>query len=363
MSFDHISNRLVHSLPPAYFTIPVISLYLRFTDANRSSNLCTHLPQSSSGMTIKANNISKRIDDRWVLRDLTFEAENGDVFGVLGYNDSGKTLLLRILAGLENSDGGEVVLTNGGRPASLCRYVPGIETATRSFIFSRPRQESPTRRIKRILESLEDESPVVLLDGVFDGLDPENARRLRSELKQRSSRKIFIVSGSDRRQIYLTCNRIGILHGGAFVQTGSPEDVYRAPANAAAAGLTGYVNLIPARRLSSSKNDTHEFATIRGEHRIRIGNTDKASLAPINQTALLTIRPEEVSISFGASFPEDNLLKATVRDVAFLGPVTKVSLDSNGLEIEALVLRLVGLNIGDECMVGMPPDRIKILKD
>ena len=71
--------------------------------------------------------------------------------------------------------------------------------------------------------------------------------------------------------------------------------------------------------------------------------------------------PEEISISFGASFPEDNLLKATVTEVTFLGPVTRVRLDAEGLELQAIVLRLVGLEIGEECMVGIPPDRIKIL--
>jgi hypothetical protein len=43
--------------------------------------------------------------------------------------------------------------------------------------------------------------------------------------------------------------------------------------------------------------------------------------------------------------------------------MTLVELNADGLKLEALVLRLVGLNIGDECMVGLPPDRIMTLKD
>ena len=66
---------------------------------------------------------------------------------------------------------------------------------------------------------------------------------------------------------------------------------------------------------------------------------------------------------WGASFPEDNLLKATVKKIQFLGGTTLVDLDAEGLVLQALVLRVVGLNPGDECMVGLPPDRIQIFKD
>jgi hypothetical protein len=75
----------------------------------------------------------------------------------------------------------------------------------------------------------------------------------------------------------------------------------------------------------------------------------------------LAIRPENISISFGASFPEDNLLKASVVKISPQGATTLLTVDSNGLTLDILVLRLVGLNVGDECMIGLPPDRIMVL--
>jgi hypothetical protein len=57
------------------------------------------------------------------------------------------------------------------------------------------------------------------------------------------------------------------------------------------------------------------------------------------------------------------LLKATITDIKFQGSTTLIKLDANGLILEALVLRLVGLNVREECMVGLPPDRISVLKD
>jgi ABC-type Fe3+/spermidine/putrescine transport system ATPase subunit len=103
---------------------------------------------------------------------------------------------------------------------------------------------------------------------------------------------------------------------------------------------------------------------LEGNHRLFAQKTEsKHALGAINQNVSLAIRPEHISMSFGASFPEDNLLKAVVRSVTYLGATTRVELDCSGLRLEAMVLRLVGLNVGDECMVGLPPDRILILKD
>ncbi|MCO6510366.1 MAG: TOBE domain-containing protein [Aridibacter famidurans] len=317
-------------------------------------------------MIIRAEKISRRVDDKWVLRELSFETRAGEVFGVLGLNAGGKTLLLRTLAGLEPLDTGTI--TVAGEVTNLrqeCEFVPATALSSRGGLFRRPGPESPLEKIKRINRSLESGKTFILLDGVFEGLDPANADKLREHIFDRAAAETntFIVSGTDRRQIYLTCDRIGILHNGEFVQVGTPEEVYKTPDSSVAASLTGYVNLIRARRLTSSKKDVHEFVTIDGEHRLTAEATEKRRLSPINKDTLLSIRPEEISISFGASFPEDNLIKARVTDVRFLGPVTRVKLDANGLALQALVLRLVGLEVGEECMVGISPDRIKILPE
>ena len=93
------------------------------------------------------------------------------------------------------------------------------------------------------------------------------------------------------------------------------------------------------------------------------GKTNKARLGALNRNLRLAIRPEHISIAFGASFPDDNLIKAVVTRVKFLGPSTLVSLDAGGLELEALVMRLVGLEPRGECMLGLPPDRIMVFAE
>ena len=139
--------------------------------------------------------------------------------------------------------------------------------------------------------------------------------------------------------------------------------IYEIPETVDAAKLSGDNNLFEARRLSSSDADLPEFQTIVGNHRIFAHRADKSRLAAINKNVTLAIRPEQIVMSMGASFPEDNLLRAVVTAVKFRGATSLIEFDAAGLKLETRVFKVVGLNIGDECMLGLPPHRILIFKD
>ncbi|HTH51223.1 MAG TPA: TOBE domain-containing protein, partial [Pyrinomonadaceae bacterium] len=122
-------------------------------------------------------------------------------------------------------------------------------------------------------------------------------------------------------------------------------------------------NLIEARRLSKNDAELPEFHTIEGGHRIFAAPTEKNRLGSIHQNVTLCIRSEQVAISMGASFPEDNLLRAVVAGIQFRGATSMIEFDASGLRLEARVFKVVGLNVGDECMLGLPPHRMVVLKD
>ena len=71
---------------------------------------------------LTAQNISKTYMERKVLNDVSFFLNEGDKVGIVGINGTGKSTLLRILAGAEESDSGEVIRTNGIRVS----YLPQI---------------------------------------------------------------------------------------------------------------------------------------------------------------------------------------------------------------------------------------------
>ncbi len=321
-------------------------------------------------MTLRIEKISKRIADRWVLRDVSFTVEKGGIFGILGTNRSGKTTLLRLIAGLEKSNGGKILLDENAfsDPKQKFSFFSG-SNQTNGFagLFSRSRsgETKSDIQLSELNEKIENAEDILILDEPFVCLDRFNKENLAEKLKQTAKEKNLrvVFSTSDYRDIFSLCDQAGILHKSEIVQTGTPQEIYQNPESVAVVALFGENNLIPARRLTSNTTDVPEFFTIDGEHNLSTAKIDKTKLGTINQTITLTIRPEHISISFGASFPEDNLIKAKIEQIQFQGSTTLIQLNANGLKLKALVLRLVGLNIGDECMVGLPPDRILVLKN
>ena len=310
-------------------------------------------------MTLHISNLSKRYGNNWVLRDVSVTLEKGQILGVLAPLSGGKSTLLRILAGREQSSSNDAGIAGNERSVTLCANEAA--TGWRS-IFNRATVGGDLRVIDQCLEEASD---VLLLDDPLRHLDRDLRDKYLERIREltRENNLTVLYATSNFETSALVADQIAVLADSYIHQSGRAEELYECPATATVAKLTGRCNIISARRLSSTKYEIPEFQTISGSHRLFAEKADIAKLGAINRDVSLVIRPENISMSFGASFPEDNLIKAVVTGVKFLGPVTQVDLDADGLSLSALVFRLVGLGIGQECMLGLPPDRIKILKD
>ena len=64
-------------------------------------------------VVLQVNTLTKSVGDRILFGDITFGVEEGDKIGLIAKNGTGKTSLLRVLAGVDSADGGEVVFRNG----------------------------------------------------------------------------------------------------------------------------------------------------------------------------------------------------------------------------------------------------------
>lgn len=318
-------------------------------------------------MSLKVSDLSKRYGSEWILRNVTFEAEPGSVTGILGVTGSGKTTLLKMIAGTESSNGGTITFDslNGSQNSLLIPTMPGSSFLQRAFGGqSSDTAEAARRQAEAIENALTGNNKLILLDDALLLFDQETKKRYVDEIARKASEQdvTVVYTTANFDDVLAMCNKAVVISNGTVLQTGIPEEIYDAPESSTVSKLTGRTNLIEARRLTSSKTELPQFQTIKGEHRLFAQKAGKGELGAINQNVHLAIRPEQLSISFGASFPEDNLLKAKIAAIRFLGPLTLVDLDANGLILQAYVTRLIGLNIGDECMVSLPPDRIRILK-
>jgi putative spermidine/putrescine transport system ATP-binding protein len=325
---------------------------------SKSPGLCSDF----AAMTLKISKLSKRYNDKWVLRDVSLEIERGQILGLAGHNAAGRSTLLKILYGGEKATTGEV--TFEGRPFSDALLVASSPARNRWSLFGKAAGSDSERQTANFTDAIEAASAVLLLDNALSLLDHSQKLELQEKLRTavREKNLVAVITTCDDAEMFAVCDRIAVLANGEVAQVGTPREIYENPNSVAVARSLGCCNLITARRVTFNNQASLEFHTLTGEHRLQVDKTDKATLGAITNNVTLAIRPEHISISFGASFPEDNLLKAEITGIHYEGATTRLKLMANGLVLEALVLRLVGLNLGDQCMVGLPPDRIAVLK-
>ncbi len=323
-------------------------------------------------MTLAVDKISKRYGNAWALKDVSFEVEGGSVIGLFGASGSGKSALLKVIAGQVKHNGGTIALD--GNDITLVKakdrnvtFHDGSDAKgfKQLFGYFAGGISSGEGQFDKFEAAIANAGRVLLLDDPFSQMDPTLRdacfAAIRKAAKQRN--RVVIFATSDFDQIMDLTDEVAFLSRGEIRQTGMPQDMYDNPATIEAARMTGENNLFVARRLTSSDDDLPEFHTIEGEHRIFAHRANKKRLGPINQNMTLAIRPELVSMTPGVTRPEDNLLRAVVKSIKFGGATSIVEFDASGLAIKTCVLKVPALKPGDECMLGLPPHRILILKD
>lgn len=322
-------------------------------------------------MPLLATNISKRFGNNWALRDVSFETAEGRILGIFGPTASGKTTLLETLAGQFKPSGGTISV-DGSDVTRIPAKHRGItyhngsgQRSAFSGFGGRAKVSSGEAQLGAFEHAMAEAGPTVLLDDPFRKMDREMRRSCFDNIRDavHKGNRTMIFASSDFDQISQLANDAVVLVKGEIVQVGTPQDIYEKPETVDVARLSGENNIFPARRISSTNADLPEFHSIEGGHRIFAQPVAKSKLGSINQNVMLAIRPEQVAMSLGASFPEDNLIKAVVSAIEFLGPTSLISFDAGGLKVKARVFRVVGLEIGVECMIGLPPHRIQVLKD
>jgi len=206
------------------------------------------------------------------------------------------------------------------------------------------------------------EPALLLFDEPLSNLDVSLREETRSELRELVNRlrltAVYVTH--DQEEAFALCDRISVMVGGKLMQTGQPRELYEHPAEISVARFLGRNNVIRAMRLSSSKNNLGEFKTLEGGHTLRLP-VSHADLAPLNKPCFLAIRPEHVVLARDGQTAE-NLLPAKVREIVFAGATSTIRVDANGLFLEALALQPDGLQVGSDCVVILPPERLSLLR-
>jgi sulfate transport system ATP-binding protein len=246
-------------------------------------------------MTIAVKNIHKRFGDFTALNNVSLDFPSGELTALLGPSGCGKTTLLRIIAGLEHPDSGQVLLDSNDashrhvrerqvgfvfQHYALFKHMTVFENVAFGLRV-KPRNERPSedqirRKVKELLElvqldwladryppqlsggqrqrialarALAVEPRVLLLDEPFGALDAKVRKELRRWLRRLHDdlhvTSIFVTH--DQEEALEVADQVVLMNKGNVEQIGTPDQVYNQPASPFVYGFLGNVNVFHGR--------------------------------------------------------------------------------------------------------------------
>jgi iron(III) transport system ATP-binding protein len=291
-----------------------------------------------------------------VLKDVNLAIEPGEFFAFLGPSGCGKTTLLRLIAGFNHADTGEVRI--GGKPITdLPPWKRNVGmvfqsyalwphmTVRRNVAFGleergvkraeverrveaalglvglshlaerRPSQLSGGQQQRvAVARTVAVEPKVLLLDEPLSNLDAKMRVQVRRELRDLQQRlgltTIFVTH--DQEEANTICDRIAVMNDGIVQQVGTPMDLYERPANLFVAGFLGTANILSGKLAGSGSG---RFFEVDGGTRVPV-----AADAVVPEGATLVFRPQHASLGDAGPTGDGMLaLPCTVANREFLG--------------------------------------------
>lgn len=239
-------------------------------------------------MIFECKNLQKSYGENEILKDISLDIKSGKILTILGESGCGKSTFLRLIAGLEISDGGEIYIDKKAvvnKEKSLPPHKRKIAmvfqdyalmphlNARENILFSVPnlnkdeqkeRLEFFTKLLK--IENLLDryiyelsggqqqrvavaralivQPKLILFDEPFSNLDSKLKESLRDELriliKNLNISAIFVTH--DKQEAMALSDEIAIMENGFIAQLGSPKDLYESPISPFVANFMGDMN-------------------------------------------------------------------------------------------------------------------------
>ena len=338
---------------------------------------------------IRLNGISKAFDGETVLDNISLEIHDKEFITLLGPSGCGKTTTLRIIAGFETPDCGDVFF-DGARINDLPPYKRQVNTVFQRYAlfphlnvfdniaFGLRIQKRPDAEIREkvkdmlalvnlkgferrrvstlsggqqqrvaIARALVNQPKVLLLDEPLAALDLKLRKDMQNELKniQHKTGITFIYVTHDQEEALSMSDTVVVMAHGRIQQIGSPTDIYNEPINAFVADFIGESNIVDGVMLADYRVRLagHTFDCVDG-------GFDR------NEPVDVVIRPEDVDVVK----PEAGMLCGLVTGVTFKGVHYEVIVDVDGFKwmIQTTDFVEEGATIG----LSIDPDAFHIMK-
>lgn len=282
---------------------------------------------------LSLSHISKSFGLQSVLKDLSFEIGSGELFFLLGPSGCGKTTLLRIIAGLETPDRGEVMF-DGTPVTTLAPHLRGIGMVFQQYalwphmtVFQnvefglRMRKRPVAERADAVRDALELvqlgelahrfpgelsggqqqrvalaralalKPKIVLLDEPLSNLDSKLRGEVREEIRSLHEKmKITMIYVThDQEEALSLGTGIAVMNQGRIEQLAAPKDLYRAPVSPFVARFLGFSNFLPGQVIRTSSGEAH-FEGLSGKVSLALPATTDLANGP----AWCLLKPESL---------------------------------------------------------------------
>jgi len=343
-------------------------------------------------MSIEIRNISKRFGNFVALDNISLDIPTGELVALLGPSGCGKTTLLRIIAGMEKPDAGEVLFAGQEtthvharerqvgfvfQHYALFRHMTVFENVAFGLRVKsrkeRPAEGDIRERVMGLLKlvqldwlanrypsqlsggqrqrialarALAVEPKVLLLDEPFGALDTKVRKELRRWLRRLHDEmhisSVFVTH--DQEEALEVADRVVVMNHGRIEQIGSPDAVYSSPASPFVYQFLGNVNVFHSR-LHGSWAEVEREAGVAGA----------ASAAG----SIAFVRPHDIDLELA---PIEGGMEAIVRHVHRIGPLVRVELEHQAetIEVELTRERAANLELSAGQTVWLKPRQAKV---
>jgi spermidine/putrescine transport system ATP-binding protein len=286
--------------------------------------------------SVRLVGVTKRFGGNTAVDDVSLEINAGEFVALLGPSGCGKTTCLRMIAGFEQPDDGEVYIS-GEAVAGVSAHKRDINTVFQSYSLfphmtvldnvafgpqnkgvsksearrqaqdmldvvrlsdfgpRKPQQMSGGQQQRVALaRALVNRPSALLLDEPLAALDLKLRKAMQIELKriQREVGITFIFVTHDQEEALTMSDRIAVMSQGRVEQVGTPEEIYNQPATVFVAGFIGSANLLPA----TVTEVTPELVSAQIAGGAIVSSPVLGRAFVIGQKVTVMLRPERISL-------------------------------------------------------------------
>lgn len=338
---------------------------------------------------ISLKNISISFNGHRILENFSLDIKNGEFVTFLGSSGCGKTTTLRIIAGFEKPDSGEI-LFSGKKINNVPAHKREINTIFQNYALfphlnvyeniafgmrlSKKSEDYIEKEVTNMLKlvslsgfssrkiaslsggqqqrvaiarALVNRPKVLLLDEPLGALDLKLRKDMQTELKniQHQTGITFVFVTHDQEEALSMSDTVVVMDKGKIQQIGSPQDIYNEPKNAFVADFIGESNIIDGVMLED------KLVKFTGKC-FKCLDSGFAKNEPVD----VVIRPEDIKVTS----PEKGDISGKVTSVTFIGVHYEIIVDIDGFKwmIQSTESQVPGENIG----LVLEPDDIHIMK-